>query len=101
MCKNFYKFALFLILIFYLFAPSTLAYYNEDNGKTGYFITINTMIEFRFADKIIINEEGKIEVRIEKDLELEELILKAKKRGLKIGLALGGGSARGLAHVGV
>ncbi len=102
MFKNFYKFTLILILIFYLFAPSTLAYYNEDNGKkTEYFITINTMIEFRFADKIIINEEGKIEMKIEKDLELEELILKAKKRGLKFGLALGGGSARGLAHVGV
>jgi len=100
--KNFYKFTLFLILIFYLSVSPTLAYYNEDNGgKTGYFITINTMIEFRFADKIIINEEGKIEMKIEKDLELEELILKAKKRGLKIGLALGSGSARGLAHVGV
>ncbi|MGB6371664.1 MAG: patatin-like phospholipase family protein, partial [Atribacterota bacterium] len=102
MFKNFYKFTLFLILIFYLSVSPTLAYYNEDNGgKTGYFITINTMIEFRFADKIIINEEGKIEIKIEKDLELEELILKAKKRGLKIGLALGSGSARGLAHVGV
>lgn len=102
MFKNIYKFALIFILIFYLFAPSTLAYYNEGNGrKTGYFITIDTMIEFRFADKIIINKEGKIEMKIEKDLELEELILKAKKRGLKFGLALGGGSARGLAHVGV
>ena len=102
MFKNFYKFALIFILIFFLFAPPTLAYYVEDNGKkAGYFITINTMIEFRFKDKVIINEEGKIEIKIEKDLELEELILKAKKRGLKIGLALGGGSARGLAHVGV
>jgi len=102
MFKNFYKFSLIFILIFYLFAPSTLAYYVEDNGKKiGYFIDINTMIEFRFEDKIIINEEGKIEIKIEKDLELEELILKAKKRGLKFGLALGGGSARGLAHVGV
>jgi len=52
MFKNFYKFGLFLILIFYLSASPTLAYYNEDNGgKTGYFITIDTMIEFRFADK--------------------------------------------------
>jgi NTE family protein len=102
MFKNIYKFALILILIFCLFAPPTLAYYNEGNGKkTGYFITMNTMIEFRFADKIIIDKEGKIEMKIEKDLELEELVLKAKKRGLKFGLALGGGSARGLAHVGV
>lgn len=76
MFKNFYKFTLFLILIFYLSASPALAYYNEDNGgETGYFISINTMIEFRFADKIIINEEGKIEMKIEKDLELEELIL--------------------------
>ncbi|GAG56477.1 unnamed protein product [marine sediment metagenome] len=66
--KNIYKFALIFILIFYLFAPSTLAYYNEDAGKTEYFITMNTMIEFRFKDKIIINEEGKIEMKIEKDL---------------------------------
>jgi NTE family protein len=102
MFKNFYKFTLFLILIFYLSTSPTLAYYVEGNGgKTGYFITINTIIEFRFADKIIINEEGKIEIKIEKDLELEELILKAKKRGLKFGLALGSGSARGMAHVGV
>jgi NTE family protein len=102
MFKNFYKFALFLILIFYLSASPALAYYVEDNGeKTEYFISINTMIEFRFADKIIINEEGEIEMKIEKDLELEELIFKAKEGGLKFGLALGGGSARGLAHVGV
>jgi len=39
--------------------------------------------------------------RTEKDQELEELLLKCKKRGLKFGLALGSGSARGLAHVGV
>jgi len=102
MFKYFYKFTLFLILIFYFSASPTLAYYIEDNGKkTEYFIDINTMIEFRFAEKIIINEEGKIEIKIEKDLELDELLLKVNKRGLKIGLALGGGSARGLAHVGI
>ncbi|MEA2021437.1 MAG: patatin-like phospholipase family protein [Candidatus Caldatribacteriota bacterium] len=39
--------------------------------------------------------------KIEKDLELEELLGKCKKKGLKFGLALGSGSARGLAHVGV
>jgi len=101
MFKNFYKFIFIFILIFCLFAPSNFAYYNEDDGKTEYFITMNAMIEFRFADKIIINEGGKVEIKTEKDLELEELILKAKKRGLKFGLALGSGSARGLAHVGV
>ena len=39
--------------------------------------------------------------KIEKDQELEDLLAKCKKKGLKFGLALGGGSARGLAHVGV
>ena len=39
--------------------------------------------------------------KIEKDLELEDLLAKCKKKGLKFGLALGSGSARGLAHVGV
>ena len=40
-------------------------------------------------------------IKIERDSELENLIAKCKKKGLKFGLALGGGSARGLAHVGV
>jgi len=39
--------------------------------------------------------------KLEKDLELEELLAECKKEGLKFGLALGSGSARGLAHVGV
>jgi NTE family protein len=39
--------------------------------------------------------------KIEKDLELESLIAKCKKKGLKFGLALGSGSARGMAHIGV
>jgi NTE family protein len=101
MFKNVYKFTLILILIFYLSASPALAYYNEDNGKPEYFITEDTLIESQLEDRITINEEGKIEIKIEKDQELDELLLKAKKRGLKIGLALGGGSARGLAHVGV
>ena len=37
----------------------------------------------------------------EPDQELEELIEQSKKRGLKFGLALGSGSARGMAHIGV
>lgn len=42
-----------------------------------------------------------INFKIEKDPELENLLDKCKKKGLKFGLALGSGSARGLAHVGV
>lgn len=40
-------------------------------------------------------------IKIEKDPELEDLIAKCKKQGLKFGLALGSGSARGMAHIGV
>ena len=39
--------------------------------------------------------------KIEKDLELENLLAKCKEKGLKFGLALGSGSARGMAHIGV
>ena len=39
--------------------------------------------------------------KIEKDPELEDLLVKCKKKGLKFGLALGSGSARGMAHIGV
>ncbi|MEA1939613.1 MAG: patatin-like phospholipase family protein [Candidatus Caldatribacteriota bacterium] len=39
--------------------------------------------------------------KIEKDPELESLITKCQKKGLKFGLALGSGSARGMAHIGV
>ena len=39
--------------------------------------------------------------KMEKDSELEELLEKCRGKGLKFGLALGSGSARGLAHVGV
>ena len=40
-------------------------------------------------------------IKIEKDQELESLLAKCKKKGLKFGLALGSGSARGMAHIGV
>ena len=40
-------------------------------------------------------------IKIEKDSKLENLLAKCKKKGIKFGLALGSGSARGLAHVGV
>ena len=39
--------------------------------------------------------------KVEKDPELESLLAKCKKKGLKFGLALGSGSARGMAHIGV
>jgi len=39
--------------------------------------------------------------KIEKDPELEDLLNKCKKKGLKFGLALGSGSSRGMAHIGV
>ena len=38
---------------------------------------------------------------IEKDPELDNLLAKCKEKGLKFGLALGSGSARGMAHIGV
>ncbi len=99
---NICKIISILILIFCSYSSTLLAYYNEeDRIKRKYFISNNTMVESQLKDKIIINEKGEIEIKIEKDLELEELILQAKKRGLKFGLALGSGSARGLAHVGV
>jgi len=40
-------------------------------------------------------------IKIEKDTELESLLAKCKKKELKFGLALGSGSARGMAHIGV
>ncbi|MHC2993972.1 MAG: patatin-like phospholipase family protein [Candidatus Atribacteria bacterium] len=40
-------------------------------------------------------------LKIEKDPELENLLAKCKEKGLKFGLALGSGSARGMAHIGV
>ncbi|PKP59418.1 hypothetical protein CVT91_06735 [Candidatus Atribacteria bacterium HGW-Atribacteria-1] len=39
--------------------------------------------------------------KIEKDPELDNLLAKCKEKGLKFGLALGSGSARGMAHIGV
>ena len=39
--------------------------------------------------------------KVEKDLELENLLAKCKEKGLKFGLALGSGSARGMAHIGI
>ncbi|MBE3090797.1 MAG: patatin-like phospholipase family protein [Candidatus Atribacteria bacterium] len=58
-------------------------------------------MEAQFANNIFITKDDEFKVVVEKDLELEDLLAKCKKKGLKIGLALGGGSARGLAHVGV
>jgi predicted acylesterase/phospholipase RssA len=40
-------------------------------------------------------------LRLKNDPELKNLIAECKKKGLKFGLALGSGSARGMAHIGV
>ncbi|MGB6607156.1 MAG: patatin-like phospholipase family protein, partial [Atribacterota bacterium] len=60
-----------------------------------------TDMETQFANNVFITKDEEFKVIVEKDLELEDLLAKCKKKGLKIGLALGSGSARGLAHVGV
>jgi len=104
MYKNIFKFILVFVLLFCL-STSILFAFAETKGKST---TENTAIDLTytdmeslFADKIFTNEYGEIKLKIERDPELEELLLECKKKGLKFGLALGSGSARGLAHVGV
>lgn len=58
-------------------------------------------IETLFANNILMDEDGKIKLRIEQDPELEKMLAECKKKGLKFGLALGSGSARGLSEIGV
>jgi NTE family protein len=104
MSKNIFKFILVFGLLFCLFS-SILFVSAETKDKTKIGNTANdltyTDMESIFADKIFTNEYGEIKLKIERDPELEELLLECKKKGLKFGLALGSGSARGLAHVGV
>ena len=104
MSKNIFKFTLVFVLLFCL-SSSILFAFADTKSKLTKENTANDLtyadMESLFADKIFTNEDGKIELKIERDLELEDLLAKCKKKGIKFGLALGSGSARGLAHVGV
>ena len=104
MSKNIFKFILVFVLLFCL-SSSILFVFADTKSKLTTENTANDLtyadMESLFADKIFTNEYGKIELKIERDPELEELLLECRKKGLKFGLALGSGSARGLAHVGV
>jgi len=104
MFKNIFKFILVFVLLFCL-SSFILFVFADTKSKLTTENTANDLtyadMESLFADKIFTNENGEIELKIEKDPELEELLAKCKKKGLKFGLALGSGSARGLAHVGV
>jgi len=104
MSKNIFKFILVFILLFCL-SSSILFVFADTKSKLTTENTANDLtyadMESLFADKIFTSEDGKIELKIERDLELEDLLANCKKKGLKFGLALGSGSARGLAHVGV
>jgi len=82
---------------FFIFADTIS---NKKIENTAMDLTYADM-EAQFANNVFITKDGEFKVIVEKDLELEDLLAQCKKKGLKIGLALGGGSARGLAHVGV
>jgi len=104
MSKNIFKFILVFVLLFclsssilFVFADTKSKLTTENNANDLTYADMESL----FADKISTNEYGEIELKIEKDPELEDLLAKCKKKGLKFGLALGSGSARGLAHVGV
>ncbi|HAJ33037.1 MAG TPA: hypothetical protein DCK79_06660 [Candidatus Atribacteria bacterium] len=104
MSKNIFKFILVFVLLFCL-SSSILFVFADTKSKLTTENTANDLtyadMESLFVGKIFINEDGKIKLKIERDLELENLLERCKKKGLKFGLALGSGSARGLAHVGV
>jgi NTE family protein len=95
---------LLFILLFCLSNSAFFVYANtiseERIENTAIDLTYADM-EAQFANNVFITKDDEFKVVVEKDLELEDLLAKCKKKGLKIGLALGGGSARGLAHVGV
>jgi len=104
MSKNIFKIILLFILLFclsnftfFIYADTTS---EERVENTAIDLTYAEM-EAQFVNNVFITKDDEFKVVVEKDLELEDLLAKCKKKGLKIGLALGGGSARGLAHVGV
>ena len=104
MSKNIFKTILVFNLLFFLLNFTIFVFAETESTPTTENTATNLSyadMESLFADKIFTNEYGEIELKIEKDLELEDLLAKCKKKGLKFGLALGSGSARGLAHVGV
>jgi NTE family protein len=104
MSKNIFKIILLFILLFCLSNSAFLIYGdtigNEKIENTAIDLTYADM-EAQFANNVFITNDNEFKVIVEKDLELEDLLAKCKNKGLKFGLALGGGSARGLAHVGV
>lgn len=96
MSKKIFLVALILILLCSLFAIFLSASAQKQTG-TNDTSSVDSILE----GKITIGKDGEIKIIAKRDFELEELISECKKKGLKIGLALGGGSARGLAHIGV
>jgi NTE family protein len=104
MSKNIFKIILLFILLFCLSNSAFFVYANtiseERIENTAIDLTYADM-EAQFANNVFITKDDEFKVVVEKDLELEDLLAKCKKKGLKIGLVLGSGSARGLAHVGV
>lgn len=104
MFKNIGRIILFFSLLLFLFNSTLSASDNitikEKTENVTFDFTYENM-EDLFKDQISVNTDGEMILNIEKDLELEELLAQCKERGLKFGLALGSGSARGLAHVGV
>ena len=104
MSKNIFKIILLFILLFCLSNSAFFVYADAIGKKKIENTTIDLTyadMEAQFANNVFITKDGEFKVIVEKDLELEDLLAKCKKKGLKFGLALGGGSARGLAHVGV
>jgi NTE family protein len=96
MSKKIFLATVILILLcnlFTIFLPVSAQKQTEANDVSS----VDSILE----GKISISKDGEIKIIAKRDFELEELISEFKKKGLKIGLALGGGSARGLAHIGV
>ena len=104
MSKNIFKIILVFILLFCLSSSISFVHaYTIGKKKTENTVSELTYadMEAQFANNVFITKDEEFKIFVEKDLELENLIADCKKHGLMFGLALGGGSARGLAHVGV